>query len=141
MKQRVLVLEDDRTSLKLITSILDKYGYEVIPCSEGRDAIHIALMNPPQAIIVDVMLPDMSGTEVVEELVRHPSCRYMKVIFLTGILSRKAETANLKYLFDIDGAYYKALAKPVKKNVLLNTLADAIAGAEDEMKADAEMAT
>ncbi len=136
MKQRVLVLEDDKTSRKLIASILEKYGYDVITCSEGRDAIHIALMNPPEAILVDVMLPDMSGTDVVDELSRHESCKYMKAIFLTGILSKKADDPKLKYLFDIEGNQYKALAKPVKKSLLLNTLVDAIAEAEAEKAKD-----
>ncbi|MEM9161107.1 MAG: response regulator [Verrucomicrobiota bacterium] len=135
-KERILVLEDDRTSRRLICGILEKIGYDVLECSEGRDAIHIALMNPPKVIVVDVILPDMQGTQVVEQLLEHDCCKYTKPIFLTGILSNKEQANNRKFLFDIEGNRYRALPKPVKKSIFLKLVAQAVEESEVERLAD-----
>ncbi len=140
-KTRILVLEDDRTSRKLLAWILEQAGYDVVECSEGRDAIHMAVMHPPAVIIVDVMLPDMRGTEVVEELKKHPACRQMKSIFLTGILTKKAQELDANFCFQVDGQRYRALAKPVRKSVLLRLLRESVAEAEAEQRARSEPAT
>ncbi|MBD5780531.1 response regulator [Pelagicoccus sp. NFK12] len=123
-KHRVVVVEDDRTSRKLITRILEQAGYDVLECGEGKDALHIAEMNPPRAMIVDVMLPDMKGTKIVEELTYNNDCRFTKYLFLTGILANRAAKPN--YFFQIDGARYRALSKPIRKGQLLRHLADAV---------------
>lgn len=136
MKNRILVLEDDRTSRKLLTMTLEKAGYDVIECSEGKDAIHITMMYPPKVIVADVMLPDMTGTEVVELLKKQPSCKYMKTIFLTGLLSKKESNLKLKFKFEVDGLHYRALSKPVRKSTLLNLLKELIAQSDAERKRD-----
>lgn len=123
-KHRVVVVEDDKTSRKLITKILEQAGYDVLECGAGIDALHIAEMNPPRAMIVDVMLPDMKGTKIVEELSCNNDCRFTKYLFLTGILSKKDHKPN--YFFDIDGERYRALPKPIRKAQLLRHLADAV---------------
>lgn len=126
------MLEDDRTSRKLLVWILEQAGYDVIECSEGRDAIHMSMMNPPAVIVVDVMLPDMRGTDVVEELLSLPACRHIKSIFLTGILTRKAQESDSQFHFDVNGRSYRALAKPVRKSVLLRLLRETVAEADAE---------
>ncbi len=123
-KHRVVVVEDDRTSRKIIARILEQAGYDVLECGEGKDALHISEMNPPRAMIIDVMLPDMKGTKIVEELFYNRDCRFTKYIFLTGILSKKSERPN--YFFQIEGTRYRALAKPIRKAQLLRHLADAV---------------
>ncbi len=123
-KHRVVVVEDDRTSRKLIARILEQAGYDVLECGEGKDALHIVEMNPPRAMIVDVMLPDMRGTKIVEELTYNNDCRFTKYLFLTGLLSKKSQKAS--YFFEIEGERYRALPKPIRKGQLLRHLADAV---------------
>lgn len=123
-KHRVLVVEDDRTSRKLISQILEGAGYDVQEFSEGRDALHMAEMNPPRAMIIDVMLPDMEGTKIVEELSGNTHFRFVKCLFLTGILSNKPKGKN--YFFEIEDKRYRALPKPIRKSELLKQLAQAV---------------
>ncbi len=123
-KHRVVVVEDDRTSRKLIAKILEQAGYDVLECGEAKDALHIAEMNPPRAMIVDVMLPDMKGTKIVEELSYNNDCRFTKYLFLTGLLAKKSHKPN--YFFEIDGERYRALPKPIRKGQLLRHLADSV---------------
>ncbi|MDQ8185576.1 response regulator [Pelagicoccus sp. SDUM812002] len=123
-KHRVVVVEDDRTSRKLIARILEQAGYDVLECGTGKDALHIVEMNPPRAMIVDVMLPDMKGTRIVQELTHNKDCRFTKYLFLTGILAKKDQKPN--YFFEIEGIRYRALPKPIRKGQLLRHLADAV---------------
>lgn len=129
-KHRIVVVEDDRTSRKLLTRILEQAGYDALECGEGRDALHIAEMNAPRAMVIDVMLPDMQGQKIVEELTHNKDCRFTKYIFLTGILSKKDSSKN--YFFKIDGKRYRALPKPVRKGQLLKHLAAAVIASMDE---------
>lgn len=136
-KSRIIVLEDDRVSRRLVAHILEQAGYEVIECSEGRDAIHLAQMHPPQAMIVDVMLPDMRGTQVVGELKKYPQCRDVKSIFLTGILKQKAGDATRAVSFKVEGEDYPALPKPLSPSVLLPLLRRSL-GSWHALSADQE---
>ncbi|MBC2605310.1 response regulator [Pelagicoccus albus] len=139
-KHRVIVVEDDRTSRAIITRILEKAGYDVLEFGEGRDALHFASMNAPRAMIIDVMLPDMQGTAIAEEISAKLNSRFTKCIFLTGLLTGKSD--QKKYFFDIEGKRYRALPKPVRKSRLLNLLDDAIsASIEDERNAEAAQAS
>lgn len=128
-KHRVIVVEDDRTSRALICGILQNAGYDTLECSEGRDALHMAEMNPPRAMVIDVMLPDMQGTRIVEELSLNNDCRFTKCLFLTGILSKKPK--DKKYYFDLAGKRYKALAKPIRKSQLLEHLAASVKSSQE----------
>ncbi len=132
---RILVLEDDRTSRQIISRALEKAGYDVIQCSEGKDALRMAARYVPIAVIADVMLPDITGTEVVEQLMRSPDCKDMKYIFLTGILSKKASKPDSKYRFEVDGIQHRALAKPVRKSLLLKMIREIVQEREAELKA------
>ena len=136
MKDRILVLEDDRTSRKLLARTLESAGYDVIECAEGKDAIHFTMMYPPRVIVADVMLPDISGTEVVEELKKLPACRHMKTIFLTGLLSKKESDLKLTYKFEVGGKHYRALSKPVRKTLLLKLLSEMIEESDQEIAAE-----
>lgn len=110
-KHRIIVLEDDRTTRKLITRCLDEAGYESIECHEGKDALHSAEMWPPIAMVVDVMLPDMQGTELVSRLREDPNLQDIRVVFLTGIL--KAKSNENDYQFKIGDESFPALSKPI----------------------------
>lgn len=125
IKHRVLIVEDDRASRKIMTLILEQAGYKVIECLEGREAVEIAAINPPVLMIVDVMLPDMRGTQVVEELCDRFAFRFTKFIFVTGILSHK--TSQPISYFNIKGKRVPALSKPIDKTLLLSLLEDSIA--------------
>lgn len=133
-KHRVIVVEDDRTSRKLIARILEMAGYDVLECAEGKDALHIAEMNPPRAMIIDVMLPDMKGTKIVEELLYKDEFRFTKCLFLTGLLAKKSTKPS--YYFEIQGERFRALPKPIRKGQLLRHLADYVTNSIEQEAAE-----
>jgi two-component system, OmpR family, KDP operon response regulator KdpE len=65
---RILVCDDEPQILRALRVILRDAGYEAVPASSGEEALDKAAVRPPQAAIVDLMLPDIDGVEVTERL-------------------------------------------------------------------------
>ncbi|MFN3479286.1 MAG: response regulator transcription factor [Thermodesulfovibrionales bacterium] len=64
----IFVIEDDRKIGRVVKAYLEGAGYRVLLFEKGRDAIDHAIKEPPQLVILDLMLPDMGGEEVFQEL-------------------------------------------------------------------------
>ncbi len=85
ISQTVLVADDDATSLALLAGVLRKHGYDVVTCSNGRQAWEI-LKQPeaPHLVILDWMMPEMDGLDVLRELRRMPTDTPPYVMMLTA---------------------------------------------------------
>ncbi|RJQ56494.1 MAG: DNA-binding response regulator [Nitrospiraceae bacterium] len=68
MIQLILLVEDDRKIARVVKAYLEGAGYRVVHAEKGGDAVAAALKEVPSAVILDLMLPDMSGEEVCQEL-------------------------------------------------------------------------
>ena len=64
----ILLVEDDKKIARIVEVYLRDAGYKVVHVEKGEDAIASAMREPPLAVILDLMLPDMSGEEVCQEL-------------------------------------------------------------------------
>lgn len=82
---RVLVIDDDKTSLELISLILEEEGYEVIQCVNGKDGIELAREEKPVVIILDLLMPEKSGFNVAYELKQDLVTRNIPIIVLTSL--------------------------------------------------------
>lgn len=65
---KLLVAEDERTILDLLCASLRHAGFEVVAANDGREALHLARTQRPDALILDVMMPGYDGFEVVSQL-------------------------------------------------------------------------
>lgn len=81
----VLVVDDMPESLRLLCSILKRGGLEPRPVTSGRKAIEAAVADPPDLILLDIQMPDMSGFEVCRWLKRDERLRSTPVIFISGV--------------------------------------------------------
>jgi DNA-binding response OmpR family regulator len=63
LRERVLVVEDDADTRRMLVSAIADEGYEPIPALDGRHALRSALALEPSAIVLDLMLPEVSGEE------------------------------------------------------------------------------
>ena len=70
MKQRILIAEDDKDIVNLLTLYLENDGYEVVSAGNGRDALEIARREPVDLAVLDIMMPEMDGIQVLRELRR-----------------------------------------------------------------------
>lgn len=69
--ERVLIVEDDPPLRLAMTKALKALGYEVTTAKAGDEGLELALANPPDVVLLDVMLPGMNGYEVLAELRKH----------------------------------------------------------------------
>ncbi len=83
-KCRVLAVDDERLSLKLIRHHLEKAGHEVLVASNGDQALEIAMQEDPPIIVTDWRMPGMDGLDLVRMLRRYERGRATYIILLTG---------------------------------------------------------
>jgi CheY-like chemotaxis protein/MinD-like ATPase involved in chromosome partitioning or flagellar assembly len=84
MAEKILIVDDDIDSLKLIGLMLQRHGYEVIAANAGNQAITKAFKENPDLIILDVMMPDMNGYEVCRRLRNNEQTRNTPIIMFTA---------------------------------------------------------
>jgi CheY-like chemotaxis protein len=72
----ILVAEDRPSSRELIRTMLESYGYDVLEAADGLEAIHMALANTVDAVLLDLQMPAIDGFGVLARLRAEP--RYMK---------------------------------------------------------------
>ena len=66
MTKRALVIEDNENNMELMTFILETNGYKTIRANNGQQGIELALKEKPDFILLDIQLPDIMGTEVLQ---------------------------------------------------------------------------
>lgn len=81
---RVLVVDDDPDALDLAVAMLEGSGYDILTATNGREALEAIAGQKPDAIILDLMLPEMDGFEVVHRMSLSPEWRAIPVILLTA---------------------------------------------------------
>jgi DNA-binding NtrC family response regulator len=122
MAQRILVADDDPSSLEGLRALLSIWGYEVETASNGRVALQKVSAAEPKAVITDVVMPIMNGLELLGVLrIERPG---MPVIVLTGQGSLDTLVRSRQ-----QGAY-AYLVKPVDVGRLKSVLASALAKPE-----------
>lgn len=82
--KKALVIEDSEDNMKLITFILGKNGFTHVWADTGQKGIDIALGDRPDFIILDIQLPDMDGTEVLEKIRSVDELKDIPVIAMTS---------------------------------------------------------
>ena len=84
MSKRVLLAEDEPNIVVLLTFLLERAGYEVAVETDGRQALDTALTAPPDVLILDVMLPELDGYEILRRLRADMRARSLPVLMLTA---------------------------------------------------------
>jgi len=107
---RILVVDDDRNNLKMLSFLLGEEGYEVVTADNGLTALHLVDSEHPDLVILDVMMPQLDGLEVCRRI-----RQTMDVPIL--ILSAKGETTDKVSGLELGADDY--LPKPFEPSELL----------------------
>jgi len=110
----VLVVEDRPTAAAQISRYLEEFGLRPHTCALGAEALTQAQAQPPALIILDLMLPDLPGTEVLSQLKANPLTQAIPVL-ITSVLDERSQSLAL-------GAF-DYLVKPVSRSTLHQSLA------------------
>ncbi|MEI7811236.1 MAG: hybrid sensor histidine kinase/response regulator [Ignavibacteria bacterium] len=115
MKHSILVVDDNPVNLKLVASVLSPY-YKLSITDKGEATIKIAELKMPDVILLDVMMPGISGFDVCRQLRQNEKTKDILIIFLTA----KTEESDISMAFDIGGADY--ILKPFKSKEILSRI-------------------
>ncbi len=90
-KRRVLLVDDEASIVKTIGKRLEVAGYDVIIAVDGQEAIEKTYRDQPDILVLDLVLPKLSGLEVCETLKRDPRSQHIPIIIFTGKGEEKHE--------------------------------------------------
>jgi CheY-like chemotaxis protein len=102
-KPKVLLVEDSKFLRMASERALSKAGYQVISAGDGEEALRLAFDQRPDVILLDMMLPKISGPEVLKSLKNNPATLDIPVIVLTSLSQRNEE----KLLSEGAAAYFE----------------------------------
>ena len=83
--KNILIVDDTPQNLHLLVDLLTEYDYKVRPVPNGKLALSAAEINPPDLILLDLMMPDINGYEVCQQLKSNPKTRDIPVIFVSAV--------------------------------------------------------
>ncbi len=84
MPEKILIIDDDVDTLRLVGLLLQKQGYSISAATNGEQGLAKALTEKPDIILLDVMMPDMDGYEVARRLRRNPSTKQTPILMFTA---------------------------------------------------------
>ena len=95
-RSRILIVDDEKMNLKVLADLL-KDDYTLVLAGNGKQALHFALMTPPpDLILLDVIMPELGGYDVIRKLKANDKTKDIPVIFITALNSVEDETTGLK---------------------------------------------
>jgi len=113
---KLLVVDDEPDAVLILAKTLSARGYEVTTAESGLQAINLAKAEKPDLILLDILMPDMDGTQVAAALREDPTTRNIPVIFLTCLITKKTQEIGLRYH---DAGRYMFMSKPYDLDNLL----------------------
>jgi len=105
----VLVVDDNQQNLELLLAYLEDMSCETVPAQDGPEALEIVAENPPDLILLDVMMPKMSGFEVCKRIKNDPKTTDIPIIMVTAL----NEFGDIER--GIDSGTDDFISKPVNK--------------------------
>jgi phosphate regulon transcriptional regulator PhoB len=84
IKKRILVIEDDRDIVELVRYNLEKDGYQVFTATDGATGVAQVKKSPPDLLVLDLMLPKLSGLEICKEIRRDAALNRLPILILTA---------------------------------------------------------
>jgi len=113
MGQKILVVDDNPDAIAIVKSALEARGYAVNTAERGATALTSVDADRPDVILLDIMMPDMSGLEVLEKLKSTPSTAAIPVILVTA----KTQDDDVISGYAVGAEYY--ITKPFTTRQLM----------------------
>lgn len=116
IKNKILIVEDEESLLKLESILLTSRGYEVVVASNGRQALEAVKNDNPDLVLLDIMLPELDGFEVCRQIKTNPETEAIPVIMVTA----KKTGDDMTRGEQVGADWY--ITKPFKSAMVLETI-------------------
>lgn len=93
--RRVLIVDDERKNRQLIEVMLGAEGYQLLTATCGEDALAMVAVQPPDLVLLDVMMPGMDGYQVAARIKSDPATAAIPVVILTALGDRNSKAHGL----------------------------------------------
>lgn len=113
MAEKILVVDDDLDTLRMVGLMLERQGYQIVAASGGRQALTLANSEKPDLVLLDIMMPDLDGLQVAKQLRGNPATQDIPIIMFTA----KSQLENKLEGFDAGADAY--LTKPTQPRELI----------------------
>ena len=113
--QRILIVDDISDNSFLLQTFLEAEGYQVDVADNGQTALEKIESDPPALVLLDVMMPGMSGYEVTQHVRQNPSLPYIPILLITGF-DQSVDSRGVEV--GVDGF----IRKPVDFNQLIDQI-------------------
>ena len=114
---RILVVDDQRYIARFLVYVLTEEGYEAQAVYDGEEALAVAASFAPDAVLLDLLLPKLSGQEVLARLRADPRFAGLKILLLTGIPLQEGDVGE-----PLKGGADAYCLKPIGPSVLIDLL-------------------
>ncbi|MBP0030474.1 EAL domain-containing protein [Roseofilum sp. Guam] len=92
----ILIVDDNTNNLRVLFNLLKKSGFRVLVATDGKNALDKVNQTYPDLILLDVMMPELSGFEVCRQLQSNPNTQEIPVIFMTALSENEDKVKGLK---------------------------------------------
>lgn len=110
---RILIVDDEERNVKLVKGMIMSEPYEVATASCGQEALDQLETNPPDLVVLDVMMPDIDGFEVARRLKQDETTRHIPILMVTALMEKEHRVKAMEVGAD------DFLSKPVDRTELL----------------------
>ncbi len=108
MDKRILVVDDDETLASLLVDLIEMKGYQAEKSASGRQALRMVSENPPDLILLDIVMPGLNGFEVLTKLRSNPATEEIPVVIISGLSDELSVLEG--WVRDTDGYISKPFA-------------------------------
>jgi DNA-binding response OmpR family regulator len=129
---RILITDDDPDIRQLVTYALADHGHEVSVAKDGKEAVAHVSSSPPDLMVLDVMMPEMDGYDVLRALAEKDLKGSTKILMLTA----KGSEHDWKEGYDLGADRY--MTKPFDPDELVRTVAEMLESSQEEIAAKRE---
>jgi CheY-like chemotaxis protein len=100
MSHTILVVDDEADVRKFLTAVLEKYGYRVVAAEDGRRAFEQVEKERPDLIVLDLQMPEQTGTDFYRRLMKNDESREVPIIVVSGLAGRHLAVSSPFAVFD-----------------------------------------
>jgi len=116
-KKHILIVDDEQDILENLSKVLERAGYKVTTLKDGDGVMNACMQNKPDLIILDIVMPGISGPEVAMKLAEDVNFKDIPIIFLTGLFSKEEEGK-----MDNSMPHRTIISKPCDTKTILDTI-------------------
>ena len=119
---KILVIDDEQDILNLIRLSLEPAGFRILRTTRPEEGLDLARREKPDLLILDIMMPGLSGLELLRRVRRHPTLAKIPVIVVSARVSSADQLRMLQIAGDIDREIDAYVGKPFDPGFLLKTV-------------------